>query len=69
MRVERTHEELSFWRAYSGTEIDLLIEKDNTIITGYDMKWNDMRKGIILNDTAPIGEVSFITRTNFMQYI
>jgi uncharacterized protein len=34
----RTHEEISFWRAYSGAEIDLIVERDG-VISGYDCKW------------------------------
>jgi predicted AAA+ superfamily ATPase len=64
-----TYEELSFWRSYSGTEIDLIIEKDNTVISSYDMKWNDARKNIILNDSAPIQDVWIISKANFMQYL
>jgi predicted AAA+ superfamily ATPase len=36
--VYRTHEEISFWRAYSGAEIDLIVERDG-VISGYDCKW------------------------------
>jgi predicted AAA+ superfamily ATPase len=68
IRTNNTHDQISFWRSYAGTEIDLIVEKDGAI-TGYVMKWKYDKDSIVMPDSAPIKEVMPITRTNFMRFL
>ncbi len=68
VQVARSHEDLSFWRAYSGSEIDLILEKDGHI-SGYDMKWKYDRSTIPMPNTAPLETVLPVTRENFMTFL
>jgi uncharacterized protein len=66
--TERTHEDISFWRSYTGSEIDLIVERDGQI-QGYDMKWKHEDDVITMPDSAPVDTVRVITRANFMWYL
>lgn len=66
--MNNTHENIAFYRAYTGEEIDLIVEKDGKI-TGYDMKWKSEKKVLSLSVNAPIQEVSIVSRENFSQYL
>lgn len=66
--TNNTHENIAFYRAYTGEEIDLIVEKDGKI-TGYDMKWKSEKKVLTLSANAPIREISIISRENFSQYL
>lgn len=68
IKTHNTYEQISFWRAYSGTEIDLVIEKDWNRLW-YDMKWKYDKTFIKMPESAPLETVTPITRENFMRFL
>lgn len=64
----RIHKELSFWRSYTGTKIDLMVEVDGETLA-YDVKWKDDRHSISMSENSPVSEVVLITKDNYMNYL
>lgn len=68
IRTEKTGESISFWRAYSGEEIDLLVEKDGDIL-GYECKWEDEKEQHTKSPHAPVRSVQVITSKNYFTFL
>lgn len=64
----RIHKELSFWRSYTGTKIDLIVEVDGETLA-YNVKWKDDRHSISMWEKSPVTEVVLITKDNYMNYL